>query len=148
MRVAIACDHGGFLLKEPVLSAAKDAGWETIDLGTFSSEPVDYPDFAKKTGEAIQTGQAERGIIICGSGIGACIAANKMKGIYASICHDSYSAHQGVEHDQMNILCLGARIIGVEPAKEIVKSFLNAKPFQDERFIRRFEKVKEIERKG
>jgi RpiB/LacA/LacB family sugar-phosphate isomerase len=148
MRVAIACDHGGFLLKESVINAAKEADWETIDLGTFSSEPVDYPDFAKKTGETIQAGQAERGIIICGSGIGACIAANKMKGIYASICHDSYSAHQGVEHDQMNILCLGARIIGVEPAKEIVKSFLNAKPFHDERYLRRFEKVKEIERKG
>lgn len=146
MNIAVTCDHGGFPLKDQVLSVVREAGHVPLDLGTFSAQSVDYPDYAEKAGQAIQKGSAERAIVICGSGVGACIAANKMKGIYAGMCHDTYSAHQGVEHDNMNVLCLGARIIGVEVAREIVKAFLAAN-FQAEetRLIRRFEKVKRLE---
>jgi ribose 5-phosphate isomerase B len=108
---------------------------------------VDYPDFAEKVGCALQTGQAERGILLCGSGVGACIAANKMKGVYAGVCHDTYSAHQGVEHDQMNVLCLGARIIGPEPVREIVAAFLEAEFSEDPRHVRRTGKIKKLEGK-
>jgi len=145
MKVAVACDHAGFPLKSAVIEVIETAGHETIDLGTDSIQSVDYPDFAEKLGREIQMGNAERGILICGSGIGACIAANKMKGIYASICHDTYSAHQGVEHDRMNVLCLGARIIGSELVKEIVQSFLSAQFVNEERHIRRTNKIKSIE---
>src|SRR5512143_3881536 len=107
MKVAVGFDHAGFPLREPVLAAVRAAGDEPIDLGTNSASPVDFPVYAEKVGQAIQSGQAERGILVCGSGIGACIAANKMKGVYASICHDTYSAAQGVLHDDMNVLCLG-----------------------------------------
>ncbi len=149
MKIAVAADHGGFPLKDLVLSVVRAAGHEVLDFGTFSTEAVDYPDFAEKVGRAIQTGQAERGILLCGSGIGACIAANKMRGVYAGVCHDTYSAHQGVEHDDMNVLCLGARIIGPEPAREIVSAFLNAR-FEGndpggERHARRVGKVRAIE---
>jgi ribose 5-phosphate isomerase B len=149
MKIAIACDHGGFPLKEIVVAAIQAAGHDVLDLGTDSSETVDYPDYAEKLGRAIQSGQAERGILLCGSGVGACIAANKMRGIYAGICHDTYSAHQGVEHDDMNVLCLGARIIGPEPAREIVAAFLGARfvgndPGQD-RHARRVNKVRRLE---
>ncbi len=149
MKIAVAADHGGFPLKETILAAVRAAGHEPLDLGAFSAEPSDYPDFAEKVGQAIQTGQAERGILLCGSGVGACIAANKMKGIYAGITHDSYSAHQGVEHDDMNVICLGARIIGPEPAREIVAAFLGARfvgndPGQ-ERHKRRVGKVRKLE---
>lgn len=149
MKIAVAADHGGFPLKDVVLAVVRAAGHEVLDFGTFSTEAVDYPDFAEKVGRAIQTGQAERGILLCGSGIGACIAANKMRGVYAGICHDTYSAHQGVEHDDMNVLCLGARIIGPEPAREIVAAFLNAR-FEGndpggERHARRVGKVRAIE---
>ena len=112
MKVAIGFDHAGFPLKQTVLETVIEAGHEPIDLGTNSAEPVDFPDFAEKVGRTIQNGKAERGILVCGSGIGACIAANKMKGVYASICHDTYSAAQGVKHDNMNVLCLGGRVIG------------------------------------
>ena len=112
MKVAIGFDHAGFPLKETVLAAVRAAGHEPIDLGTYSPEAVDFPDFTEKVGRAIQNGEAERGILVCGSGIGACIAANKMKGVWASICHDTYSAAQGVLHDNMNVLCLGGRVIG------------------------------------
>jgi ribose 5-phosphate isomerase B len=116
-----------------------------IDLGTDSTTSVDYPDYAEKIGEVITSGQAERGILICGSGVGACIAANKIKGIYAAICHDTYSAHQGVEHDNMNVLCLGARIIGPELAKELVTAFLSARFSNEERHVRRVNKIYKIE---
>lgn len=145
MKIAVASDHAGFPLKDTVLQAVRTAGHEPVDLGTDSTTSVDYPDFAKKLGEAIQIGQAERGVLVCGSGVGACIAANKMKGIYACLCHDTYSAHQGVEHDDMNVLCLGARIIGPELAVELVRAFLNANFSREERHRRRVGKIRDIE---
>ena len=148
MRIAIACDHGGYPLKETVLAAVKDSGHEVIDLGAFDETSSDYPDFAEKIGQAIASGEAERGVLICGSGIGACIAANKIKGVYAGLCHDTYSAHQGVEHDDMNVLCLGARIIGPALATELVQAFLDAVFSREERHLRRVGKVRAIEAKG
>lgn len=145
MRIAIACDHAGFTLKDEVISVIQNSGNDVLDLGTYNQEPVDYPDYAEKAARAVLQGHADRGVLICGSGVGACIAANKIKGIYACVCHDTYSAHQGVEHDNMNMLCLGGRIIGVEPAKEIVAAFLKAKFSQEERHKRRFSKIQEIE---
>lgn len=148
MRIAIACDHGGFPLKRTVIGVIERAGYEVIDLGTDSEASVDYPDYAYQLGKAIQAGEAERGILLCGSGVGACIAANKMQGIYAGVCHDTYSAHQGVEHDRMNVLCLGARIVGPEIVRELVWAFLGAEFMPEERHIRRTEKVKRIENEG
>ena len=145
MRIALGCDHGGFPLKETALLVVMKAGHEILDLGTFTADAVDYPDYAKAIGEAIQQGKAERGILICGSGVGACVAANKMKNIRAGVCHDVYSAHQCVEHDDVNVLCLGARVIGIELAKEIVAAFLNARFTNEERHVRRLAKVKEME---
>lgn len=146
MQVAIACDHAGFALKEPIIEAVLEAGHTVTDLGTFNTQKVDYPDYAEKAGLAIQNKEVERAIIICGSGVGACMAANKMKGVYACLCHDTYSAHQGVEHDNMNVLCLGGRIIGVELAKELVKAFLSARFLSDEpRHVQRVNKLKAIE---
>lgn len=147
MRVAIGSDHAGFILKKYVVEAVQSMGDEILDVGVYGEEKVDFPDYAEKVGAAINTGSAERGILICGSGVGVCIAANKMAGVYAAICHDSYSAHQGVEHDGMNVLCLGGRVIGPEPAMEIVQAFLKAEFIEDERFIRRFTKIKAIEAK-
>jgi ribose 5-phosphate isomerase B len=145
MRIAISCDHGGFPLKASVICSVKEMGHDPIDLGTFNCDSVDYPDYTEKVGREIQQGKAERGVVICGSGVGACIAANKMLGIYAGVCHDTYSAHQGVEHDDMNVLCLGARIIGVELAKELVRSFLKARFSGEERHLRRVGKVRALE---
>lgn len=145
MQIAVACDHAGFFLKDTVLAAVRAAGHTPIDLGTHSEESVDYPDFALKLGDAILSGEAERGILLCGSGVGACIAANKITGIYAGICHDTYSAHQGVEHDDMNVLCLGARIIGPELVREIVPAFLGARFTGEERHVRRTGKIRAIE---
>ena len=149
MKIAVACDHAGYPLKTVVLDAVSSAGHEAIDLGTDSTQSVDYPDYAEKLGNAIRSGKAERGILLCGSGVGACIAANKMQGIYAGICHDTYSAHQGVEHDEMNVLCLGARIIGPELVPELVTAFLGARFVGDdpgqERHKRRVGKVRMIE---
>jgi ribose 5-phosphate isomerase B len=148
MRIAIACDHGGFPLKSLIIKVITEAGHEPIDLGTDGlSRGDDYPDYAEKVGEVLNAGQAERGILICGSGVGASIAANKIQGIYASVCHDTYSAHQGVEHDAMNVLCLGARIVGSELARELVLSFLAADFTGEERHIRRVNKVRAIERR-
>lgn len=149
MKIAVACDHAGFPLKDAVLNAIRAAGHDALDLGTYSTDAVDYPDFAEKLGRALQNGEAQRGILLCGSGVGASIAANKMKGVYASVCHDTYSAHQGVEHDDMNVLCLGGRIIGPEPMREIVMAFLGAHfvgndPGQ-ERHARRVRKVRKLE---
>ena len=146
MKIAIGSDHAGFILKTKIISFLKNNGFDIIDVGTNNSETsVDYPDFAKEVSLKIVKGEAEKGIIICGSGIGASIAANKIKGIRAAICHDTYSAHQGVEHDDMNVLCLGGRIIGEELAKEIVLSFLKAKFSNEERHIRRLNKIKKLE---
>jgi ribose 5-phosphate isomerase B len=148
MRIAISCDHAGFILKKKIIEKLMELNQIVIDLGTDSELPVDFPDYAEKAGRAIQKNDADRAIIICGSGVGACIAANKLKGVYAGICHDSYSAHQGVEHDNMNALCLGARIIGEEPALEIVEAFINARFIEDERFFRRTNKIKKLEEIG
>ena len=148
MRVAVACDHGGFPLKEPIIKTIECLGHETIDLGAFNEEKTDFPDYAQKAGEAVLTGKADRAVVICGSGVGACIAANKMKGIYAGLCHDTYSAHQGVEHDNMNVLCLGARIVGIELAAEIVKNFLSAEFLNTGNYLRRFKKIQSIENKN
>jgi ribose 5-phosphate isomerase B len=148
LRVAIACDHGGFPLKDTILRTVREGGYEILDLGAFDATSSDYPDFAEKIGLAIASGKAERGVLICGSGVGACIAANKIPGIYAGLCHDTYSAHQGVEHDDMNVLCLGARIIGSALAEELVKAFLAAEFSRDERHLRRVGKVRAIEKRN
>jgi ribose 5-phosphate isomerase B len=148
MKIAVACDHAGFPLKDEVMEVVEQTGNEVIDLGTYSLEPVDYPDYAEKAGRAILQGQAERAVVICGSGVGASIAANKMHGIYASVCHDTYSAHQGVEHDNMNVLCIGGRIIGAELAKEIVKAFLMAKFSNEPRHKKRIAKIHALEANG
>ncbi len=145
MRVAVAVDHGGYPLKEDVLHTVRALGHEPVDLGTNSLDPVDYPDYAEKLGQAILEGQAERGILICGSGIGACIAANKIPGIYAGLCHNVYTAHQGVEHDNMNVMCMGARVIGPALVPELVEAFLKARFSSEERHRRRFGKVRELE---
>jgi ribose 5-phosphate isomerase B len=146
VKVAVACDHAGFPLKETVLDAVRAAGHEIVDLGTNSTAPVDYPDMAEKTGRAIQRQEAERGIVLCGSGVGAALAANKMIGVRAGVCHDTYSAHQCVEHDDVNVLALGARIIGAEVAIEVVRAFLAAKFTGEERHLRRVNKILAIER--
>lgn len=148
MRIAVAADHAGFLIKDEIINLVQSLGNDVIDLGTYNQEPVDYPDYALKLAKVIVEKQAERGILICGSGVGACIAVNKVKGIYGSVCHDTYSAHQGVEHDNMNVLCLGSRILGIELVNEIVKSFLGAEFQAKERFVRRFNKVRAIEENG
>jgi RpiB/LacA/LacB family sugar-phosphate isomerase len=148
MHIALAADHAGFELKEKMRAYIEGEGFEVIDLGAFDEKPADYPDFAKAIGEAIQKGKAERGILICGSGVGACVAANKMKGIRAGLCHDTYSAHQGVEHDDINVLCLGARIIGEELAKELVMAFISARFTGEERHVRRLAKVEAMEKAG
>lgn len=149
MKIAVGFDHAGFPLKETVLKAVQAAGHEPIDMGTNSAEAVDFPDITEKVGLAVQRGEAERGILVCGSGIGACIAANKMKGVYASICHDTYSAAQGVLHDDMNVLCLGGRVIGPELAKALIPAFLNAKYLGNdlggERLARRVNKIHKME---
>lgn len=145
MKIAVACDHAGFPLKARVIDEIRKAGHEAVDLGTSSTDPVDYPDFARAIGEAIQQGRAERGVLLCGSGVGASIAANKMRGVRAGVCHDTYSAHQGVEHDDMNVLTLGARIIGPELVPELVRAFLGARFTGEERHARRLAKIKKIE---
>ena len=150
MKIAVGCDHAGFPLKNVLIASVRAAGHEVIDVGTFSADAVDFPDFTKKVGEAIQKNEAERGIIICGSGIGACIAANKMRGVYASICHDTYSAAQGVMHDNMNVLCLGGRVIGPELVKVLVSAFLLARYLGNddggERLARRVAKIIQMEK--
>ncbi len=146
MKVAVACDHAGFPLKDTILETIRKAGHEAIDLGTDSTASVDYPDFAEKAGRAVQRGEADRAIVICGSGVGAAVAANKMLGVRAGLCHDTYSAHQCVEHDDVNVLALGGRIIGPEVAVEVVRAFLAAKFSGDERHVRRLNKVLAIER--
>jgi RpiB/LacA/LacB family sugar-phosphate isomerase len=145
MRVAVAADHAGYNMKERLVEWLKVFGYEVLDLGTNSTEPVDYPDFAEAVGRAILDGNAERGVLLCGSGVGASVAANKLRGIRAGLCHDTYSAHQGVEHDEMNVIVLGARVIGTELALELVGAFLEAKFSGTERHVRRLEKIKVLE---
>ena len=146
MKIAIAADHGGFLLKQELVKYLTRSDQNFFDLGTFSSEAVDYPDYARAVAQAVRGHKADRGILICGSGVGASVAANKFPGIRAAVCHDTFSAHQGVEDDNMNILCLGARVIGVELAKELVHTFLSARFSNAERHVRRLGKVIAIER--
>jgi ribose 5-phosphate isomerase B len=146
MKIAIGADHGGYSLKTVLVPFLRERGHEVADLGTHSSEPTDYPDHARLVAQAVRDGKAERGILVCGSGVGACVAANKFPGIRAAVCHDTFSAHQGVEDDDMNVLCLGARVIGPELAKDLVRTFLAAKFSGAERHVRRLGKVKEIEK--
>lgn len=148
MRVAVAADHAGFPLKEIVIQAVRDAGHEPVDLGTYDTTPVDYPDYAEKLAQAIKNGQAERGVLVCGSGVGACIAANKIDGIYAGLIHDVYSAQQGVEHDNMNVLCMGARVIGPAVVPGLVGAFLSAHFSTEERHRRRVGKILNLEQYG
>ena len=148
MQIVVACDHAGFSLKQIIVELLLTEGYEVLDVGTNSSAPVDYPDYTEKLGRAIQNRLAGRGILICGSGVGACITANKMKGIYAGLCHDTYSARQGVEHDDMNVLCLGSRVIGPELAKELVRAFLAASFSGEERHVRRLGKMHQLEQEG
>jgi ribose 5-phosphate isomerase B len=149
LKLVISADHAGFALKEDVRDYLAKAGHELIDLGAYNGDsPDDYPDFAEKLGEAIRQGVAPRGVLICGSGVGVCVAANKMPGIRAGMCHDTYSAHQGVEHDDMNVIVLGARVIGSALAYEVVTAFIGARFIaSEERFVRRFKKVLAIEAK-
>ena len=149
MRVAVAFDHRGVKLRETILSELEALRHETIDLGVDAPEPrVDYPDLARKLGEAVVTGVGERGILVCGSGVGASIAACKLAGVRAAICHDAYSAHQGVEHDDMNVLCLGSEVVGAELAADLVRAFLRAEFDGGERYVRRLEKIEQIEKEG
>lgn len=145
MRIAIAGDHAGFTLKQELVAHLRNAGHEVSDLGAYNTERSDYPDFSKAVGEAIQQGRAERGVLVCGSGVGACIAANKMRGVRACVCHDDYSAHQGVEHDDMNVLCLGSLVVSAEQAKRLVDVFLSARFIGAGRYQARLEKVLDME---
>ena len=147
--VALGADHGGFSLKTELAPWLRSQGYEVLDLGAHSLDPADdYPDFAEAAARAVAAGRAERGILICGSGVGTSVAANKVPGIRACLCHDTYSAHQGVEHDELNVLCLGGRIIGIELAKELVAAFLNARFTGEERHRRRLDKVTAIEQRA
>lgn len=145
MKTVIGSDHAGVDLKKTIVDDLISRGVEIVDVGTYTKDPVDYPDYAEKVGRAVRDGVAERGILICGSGIGASVAANKIDGIRAGLAHDYYSAHQGVEHDDMNVLVLGSRVIGVETAKELAHAYLLAKFTGEERHVRRLAKVKKLE---
>jgi ribose 5-phosphate isomerase B len=145
MRVAVGSDHAGFPLKDAVVAELRRLGHAVVDKGTFDTAPVDYPDYAEAVALAVVGGEAERGVLLCGSGVGASVAANKVPGIRAAVCHDTYSAHQGVEHDDMNVLVLGARVIGPELALEAVRAFIGARFSGEERHVRRLHKVLAIE---
>ncbi len=145
MRVTIGSDHAGFALKGDLIAFLRAEGHDVVDVGTRSTDPVDYPDFAEAVARSVLNGDGERGILICGSGVGASVAANKVHGIRAGLCHDTYSAHQGVEHDDMNVLVLGSRVIGAQLARELAQSYLRAQFTGEERHVRRLNKVKAIE---
>ena len=147
MRIVVGSDHAGFSLKQEMAEALRREGHEVVDVGTFSTEPVDYPDSAEAVGRAVVEGKAERGVLICGSGVGASVAANKIPGVRAAICHDAYSAHQGVEHDDMNVLVLGGRIVGPALAFELVRAYIGARYTAEERHARRLAKVIAIEQR-
>jgi len=147
MRVAIAFDHRGVKLRERVLEVLEELGHEAVDLGAETdAEPIDYPDKAREIGNAVATEAADRGVLVCGSGVGAAIAACKLPGIRAAICHDVYSAHQGVEHDDMNVLCLGSEVVGAELAADLLRAFLRARFDGGERYVRRLEKIEQMEK--
>jgi len=147
MKISLAADHNGFDLKKEISDQLENEGHEVIDVGPHSHDPLDdYPDYAKKLADSVSRGESIRGIMICGSGVGASVASNKVKGIRAAVCHDIYSAHQGVEHDDMNVLCLGSRIVGSEVARELVKAFITAKYTGEERHQRRLDKVLDMEK--
>jgi ribose 5-phosphate isomerase B len=149
MRVAVAFDHRGVKLRERVLEEVRASGHEPVDLGTDAAEPaVDYPDKAREVGDAIRSGDAERAILVCGSGVGASVAACKLPGVRAAVCHDTYSAHQGVEHDDMNVLCIGSGVVGADMAAELVRAFLAAEFDGGERYRRRLEKIEAMEREA
>jgi ribose 5-phosphate isomerase B len=145
MRICVGGDHAGFVLKRELAETLRRQGHEVTDVGAHSAEPSDYPDFAQAVGEAVLDGRAERGILICGSGVGVSVAANKLPGIRAAVCHDTYSAHQGVEHDDMNVLVLGARVVGPALAQELVRAFVAARFSGEERHVRRLAKVAAME---
>ena len=146
MRIAVAFDHRGVKLREKILEVLAELGHESVDLGTDAPQPpIDYPDKAREIGEAIRSGDAERGVLCCGSGVGASVAASKIPGIRAAICHDVYSAHQGVEHDDMNVICLGSEVVGAELAADLVRAFLRARFGGGERYVRRLQKVEQLE---
>jgi RpiB/LacA/LacB family sugar-phosphate isomerase len=145
MKIVVGSDHAGFPLKREVAEALRSQGQEILNVGAFSMEPSDYPDFAEAVAKAVQDGRAERGVLLCGSGVGASVAANKVPGIRAAVCHDTYSAHQGVEHDDMNVLVLGARIVGSALAHELVHAYLQARFSGEERHVRRLGKITAIE---
>jgi RpiB/LacA/LacB family sugar-phosphate isomerase len=145
MRIVVGSDHAGFLLKQEVAESLRRDGHEVLDVGTDSTAPADYPDSAEAVGNAIREGKAERGVLVCGSGVGASVAASKLPGIRAAVCHDAYSAHQGVEHDDMNVLVLGARVVGPALALELVRTFVGARFSNEERHVRRVGKVKALE---
>ena len=147
MKISLAADHNGFDLKKEISDQLENEGHEVIDVGPHSHDPLDdYPDYAKKLADSVSRGESLRGIMICGSGVGASVASNKVKGIRAAVCHDIYSAHQGVEHDDMNVLCLGSRIVGSEVARELVKAFITAEYTGEERHQRRLDKVLVMEK--
>jgi ribose 5-phosphate isomerase B len=145
MRIAVGCDHAGFPLKQEVLEMLQSLGHVADDFGTFSTAPVDYPDYSRKVAEAVLSGACDRGVVVCGSGVGASVAANKVPGIRAALCHDTFSARQGVEDDDMNVVCLGARVIGPMLAAEVLKAFLAATFSGAERHARRVAKIRKIE---
>jgi len=145
MKVALAADHAGVTMKDWLRGELVALGYEVLDLGAKDAAPSDYPDYARVLGKAVTSGEAERGILVCGSGVGASVAANKIKGIRAGLCHDTYSAHQGVEHDDMNVLCLGSRVIGKATALELSTAFLGARFSYEERHVRRVKKILDIE---
>ncbi len=145
MKIVVGSDHAGFLLKQEVAESLRKEGHEVVDVGTSSTAPVDYPDFAEAVGLAVREGRGERGVLICGSGVGAAVAANKLPGVRAAICHDTYSAHQGVEHDDMNVLVLGGRVVGPALAHELVRAFVAARYSGEERHARRLAKVIALE---
>jgi len=145
MRIAVGCDHAGYALKAPAIEELRRLGHDVLDLGTNSTDAVDYPDFAQQVGEAVASGEADRGLLLCGSGVGASVAANKVPGVRAAVCHDTFSARQGVEDDDMNVLCLGARVIGEQLALDVVRAWQAATFSNAERHVRRLNKVKAIE---
>ncbi|HYW65211.1 MAG TPA: ribose 5-phosphate isomerase B [Candidatus Dormibacteraeota bacterium] len=147
MKLVVGSDHAGFQLKNEMAALVKSLGHDVLDVGAYDERPSDYPDFAEAVGRAVLDGRAERGILICGSGVGASVAANKLIGIRAGMCHDTYSAHQGVEHDNINVLVLGSRVVGVKLAEDLVKAFLGAQFSREERHVRRLAKVKALEDK-
>jgi RpiB/LacA/LacB family sugar-phosphate isomerase len=146
MRIAVGADHAGYPLKVEVVRFLEEQGHEVTDLGTHSTDPVDFPEYAKRVGQAVQLGKADRGVLVCGSGVGACVAANKLRGIRAALCHDTYTAHQGVEHDDVNVLCLGGRVVGSALAYDILRSWLTARYLGTGRHKRRVDQILEIER--